>query len=78
MTTDPATADRHAFAVGDYVEKIGGDYEFLGRVVSVFRKFCRHDFREGVPTGPARCVVQNIDGVVHIFNESQIKKRFGP
>lgn len=57
--------------VGDWISKSGGDYSFVGRVTSVYRKFSR-DLKNH--NGPWRVDAQNADGVVHIFNPSQITK----
>lgn len=50
------------FNIGDHVVKLGGDYTFDGIVVSVFQKL----------KGANRVVVENKDGVCHIFNELQL------
>jgi hypothetical protein len=50
-------------AVGEYVFKCSGDYHFRGHVVAVFRK----------RSGAVRVVVENEDGVLHIFSEAQLK-----
>lgn len=49
---------------GDLVEKIGGDYSFTGIAVAVFQK---------LNDGPVRVVVQNRQGLLHIFSPSQLK-----
>lgn len=49
--------------VGDLVEKVGGDYRFRGHVVAVFQK----------RSGAVRLVVENADGLLFIFNESNLK-----
>lgn len=54
--------------IGDKVRKVGGDYSFEGVVVSVFEKFTWGDVK------PIRVVVQNPDGVLHIFNPKQLEK----
>lgn len=51
------------FAVGDRVEKTGGDYTFRGLVVAVFRK----------RSGAVRLVVENADGLLFIFSETQLR-----
>ena len=43
------------FAVGDKVEKVGGDYTFVGHVVAVFAKI----------SGAIRLVVEDDRGVLH-------------
>lgn len=50
------------FHEGDYVCKEAGDYIFYGIIVSVFRK------RSGAP----RYVVENEDGILHIFSSQQL------
>jgi hypothetical protein len=50
--------------IGNRVIKWGGDYRFIGNVVAVFLK------RDGES---ARVVVENDDGVIHIFNPGQLK-----
>jgi hypothetical protein len=54
--------DPDPLLVGDRVEKIGGDYTFRGVVVAVFCK------RSGV----VRVVVENDDGILHIFSPGQL------
>ena len=50
--------------VGDKVEKITGDYLFEGIIVSKFNKL----------EGQLRYVVQNKDGILHIFSEKNLRK----
>lgn len=50
------------FQVGDKVEKISGDYTFEGIVVAAFSKL----------SGKTRYVVENPDGILHIFSEKQL------
>jgi hypothetical protein len=56
------TRDPFAFNEGDKVVKLSGDYTFRGVVVSRFHK------RSGAP----RYIVENDDGVVHIFSANQL------
>ena len=49
-------------AVGDHVAKISGDYRFVGVVVAAFGKL----------GGSRRYVVENSDGVLHIFSGKQL------
>lgn len=51
------------FKVGDKVLKDSGDYRYRGEVVAVFAK----------KSGAVRLVVENEDGMLFIFNESQLK-----
>ena len=51
------------FKVDDFVYKDTGDYTFTGVVVSVFRK----------RSGAIRYVVENKDGICHIFSDKQLK-----
>lgn len=53
------------YAVGDEVIKLQGDYFFTGEVRSVFTK----------KRGLIRYVVENPDGILHIFSEGQLDKR---
>ncbi len=55
---------KSAFVKGDSVEKTSGDYRFKGTVVSVFYKI----------SGVVRYVVENDDGLLFIFSESQLTK----
>lgn len=48
---------------GSRVEKVGGDYTFVGTVVSVFTK------RSGV----TRFVVEDDRGVLHIYSEKNLR-----
>ncbi len=54
--------DVPTFDVGDRVYKIGGDYSFEGVVVSAFDK----------TTGFRRYVVENPQGLLHIFSGRQL------
>ncbi len=49
---------------GDKVEKVGGDYTFVGIVVSVFNKL----------SGKVRVVVEDDRGILHIFSEANLRK----
>jgi hypothetical protein len=55
-------AKKRQLVVGDRVIKAGGDYRFEGQVVSVFRKL----------GGQIRYVVENDDGILHIFSPAQL------
>jgi hypothetical protein len=50
--------------VGDRVRKISGDYLFIGVVRAGFYK----------QSGAVRYVVENDDGVLHIFSRQQLEK----
>lgn len=54
------------YEIGDQVEKVGGDYTFMGHVVAAFHK------RSGV----ARYVVEDDRGVLHVYN-ARILRRVG-
>ena len=56
--------DEPVFKVGDYVVKTSGDYIFAGHVVAAFPKI----------SGQWRYVVENADGVLHIFSDKQLTK----
>jgi hypothetical protein len=47
---------------GDIVEKKGGDYYFKGTIQCIFTKL----------NGVVRVVVENNEGVLHIFNPGQL------
>ena len=51
------------FKVGDKVEKIGGDYTFVGYVVAVFAKL----------SGAIRFVVEDDRGVLHVYSEKILR-----
>lgn len=51
------------FKVGDKVEKVGGDYTFVGTVVSVFQKL----------SGAVRLVVEDDRGVLHVYSEKNLR-----
>lgn len=51
--------------VGDLVTKNAGDYIFSGRIVAIFTKM----------SGNVRVVVENQDGVLHIFSELNLQKQ---
>ena len=49
--------------IGDRVKKVTGDYTFEGVVVAVFQKL----------SGQTRVVVENKDGILHIFSEANLE-----
>lgn len=49
--------------IGDKVEKVGGDYTFVGTVVAVFAKL----------SGAIRLVVEDDRGVLHVYSEKNVK-----
>lgn len=51
------------FKEGDKVTKVGGDYTFDGIVVAAFRKL----------SDKPRYVVENKEGLLHIFSDKQLK-----
>jgi len=51
------------FKVGDKVEKVGGDYTFVGQVVAVFAKL----------SGAIRLVVEDDRGVLHVYSEKILR-----
>jgi len=53
------------YCKGDEVEKIGGDYTFVGHIVSVFEK--RSD--------ETRYVVEDDRGVLHIYSAKNLRPR---
>lgn len=55
--------DDFEYGLGDKVEKIGGDYDFRGVIVAGFTK----------TTGAQRYVVENQDGILHIFSAKNLK-----
>lgn len=54
------------FAVSDRVEKVGGDYLFDGTIVAAFVKI----------SGKRRYVVENQQGILHIFSGLQLRKKY--
>lgn len=54
----------YKFIVGNKVEKIGGDYQFIGIVVAAFPKI----------SGKIRYVVEDDRGILHIFSDKQLSK----
>ncbi len=54
--------------VGAHVEKTGGDYRYEGFVVADFVK----------ASGQRRLVVENADGMLFIFNPSQLRLKEQP
>ena len=51
------------FHIGDCVKKVGGDYKFSGTVVANFQKL----------SGVVRYVVENDDGVLHVYSSKNLK-----
>ena len=49
--------------VGDKVEKVGGDYTFVGHVVATFPKL----------SGVIRLVVEDDRGVLHVYGEKILR-----
>lgn len=54
---------KHTFAIGDHVEKIGGDYTFVGTVVAAFPKL----------SGAERFVVEDDRGVLHVYSAKNLR-----
>jgi len=48
--------------LGRRIKKIGGDYRFEGEIVAVFNK----------RNGAVRYVVENDDGILHIFSAANL------
>lgn len=53
------------YAVGDLVEKVGGDYIFIGVVVAAFTKL----------SGAVRYVVEDDRGVLHVYSAKVLRLR---
>ena len=53
------------FDRGDHVSKVGGDYKFDGRIVSIFPKL----------SGAIRVVVEDDRGVLHVYSEKNLKHK---
>lgn len=53
------------YAVGDLVEKVGGDYTFIGVVVAAFKKL----------SGAERYVVEDDRGVLHVYSAKVLRLR---
>jgi len=51
------------YAIGIQVEKLGGDYNFRGEIRGIVHK----------KSGETRYVVENADGLLFIFNGSQLR-----
>lgn len=49
-------------SIGDKVTKVTGDYKFQGVIVAKFTKL----------DGKVRYVVENVDGILHIFSEKNL------
>lgn len=62
--------------LGDKVEKVGGDYTFIGFVVAKFNKMSAVQLPDGIPVmaGPIRFVVQDDRGILHIYSEKNLRK----
>lgn len=58
-----STPSNGTMKIGDKVSKVTGDYNFEGVVVAVFQKL----------SGATRYVVENQDGILHIFSEKNLK-----
>jgi hypothetical protein len=63
----PSDDTMETIEIGDKVEKVTGDYKFKGTVVSKFQKL----------SGVVRFVVENEDGILHIFSQTNLKKQDG-
>lgn len=53
------------YSVGDHVEKVGGDYTFIGVVVAAFKKL----------SGAERYVVEDDRGVLHVYSAKVLRLR---
>jgi hypothetical protein len=62
LALDIAMKEEPTFDVGDHVSKLRGDYSFEGVIVAAFNKL----------SGARRYVVENRDGVLHIFSGSNL------
>ncbi|MEE8597811.1 MAG: hypothetical protein V3T09_08395 [bacterium] len=67
MSSNEKEIDMENLKEGDIVEKTGGDYYFYGVVISVLKKITDSKGKRKI-----RYVVQNKDGMLHIFNRSQL------
>jgi hypothetical protein len=56
------------YAVGDAVEKVGGDYTFAGHVVARFLK----------RSGKVRFVVEDDRGVLHVYSAANLRPALPP
>lgn len=65
---------RWHFKVGDRVHKTIGDYTFSGVIVTRFVKWQRDLAGPQPGVGIKRYVVQNREGILHIFNEMTLDK----
>lgn len=75
METHIAPTDQ-PFQVGDHVYKVRG-YRFIGYVTACFRAVVIPDPRDTYEfnlSGTWRVVVQNADGLMHIFDPAIISK----
>jgi hypothetical protein len=52
-----------SYQIGDKVEKVGGDYTFVGIVVAAFKKL----------SGAERFVVEDDRGVLHVYSAKTLK-----
>ena len=64
-----AAIEAERVAVGDMVAKVGGDYAFAGVIVAAFVK------RDGKTW---RYVVENRDGLLHVFSPAQLSRKASP
>lgn len=55
-------AEQTVIYQGDRVKKVGGDYVFVGTVVGIITK----------RNGKVRYVIENDDGILHIFSHAQL------
>jgi len=60
--------DERQFNAGERVVKNKGDYRFEGQIMAIFYK------RDGQKL---RVVVENDDGILHIFNQNQLEHADG-
>ncbi len=57
--------NENEFDEGNFVEKIGGDYTFVGEIVAVFTK----------KSGAVRYVVEDDRGVLHIYSAKNLRRK---
>jgi hypothetical protein len=68
VRSQEAGADGRLIGRFDRVEKVGGDYTFVGQVVAVFDKLPKDDLMRRT-----RYVVEDDRGVLHIYSAKNLR-----
>ncbi len=72
MKTKTPQLPRPQFKLGQKVVKTTGDYTFMGIITAIFYKQLKGKTELAPDKHSPRYIVENIDGVCHIFSQGQL------